>query len=174
VQVITNQFSAEYGRASGGRINLRTRGGASDLRGRLFYFFEDESLNANTWNNNRRGLPRLPFQQHTPGFTLGGPLRLPRPLGPPPCDGRGRTFFFVAYEYDTVLDSTLIDALVPVGQNPRFPLPAPTTLAARRREPSATPPNEPAELAPPLELVHAPPHRAPATLPVEIASAENS
>jgi hypothetical protein len=56
VQVITNQFSAEYGRASGGRVNLRTRSGSNRLRGRLFYFFRDESLDANTWNNNRRGL----------------------------------------------------------------------------------------------------------------------
>ncbi|MDQ3665406.1 MAG: TonB-dependent receptor [Acidobacteriota bacterium] len=46
VQVITNQFSAEYGRASGGRINIRTRGGARAFRGRAFYFFKDESLNA--------------------------------------------------------------------------------------------------------------------------------
>lgn len=48
VQVITNQFSAEYGRASGGRVNLRTRSGSNRLRGRLFYFFRDESLDANT------------------------------------------------------------------------------------------------------------------------------
>lgn len=44
VQVIRNQFSAEYGRASGGRVNLRTRGGANRFRGRAFYFFRDESL----------------------------------------------------------------------------------------------------------------------------------
>ncbi|MBP9664747.1 MAG: carboxypeptidase regulatory-like domain-containing protein, partial [Pyrinomonadaceae bacterium] len=51
VQVITNQFSAEYGRASGGRVNIRTRGGSNRYRGRAFYFFRDEALNANTWNN---------------------------------------------------------------------------------------------------------------------------
>lgn len=51
VQVITNQFSAEYGRASGGRVNLRTRGGANKLRGRGFYFFKDEALNANTFDS---------------------------------------------------------------------------------------------------------------------------
>lgn len=45
VQVITNQFSAEYGRASGGRVNIRTRGGSNKYRGRAFYFFRDESLN---------------------------------------------------------------------------------------------------------------------------------
>lgn len=157
VQVITNQFSAEYGRASGGRINLRTRGGASSLRGRLFHFFRDESLDANTWANNRRGLKRLPFQQHATGFTLGGPFTLPKFLfGPLAYVGRNRTRFFVAHEYETILDSTLIDALVPVERNPLFPLPAPNFLSARRREPSATFPNEPAELAPFVSSVNTP------------------
>jgi hypothetical protein len=157
VQVVTNQFSAEYGRASGGRVNLRTRSGSNELRGRVSYFFKDESLDANTWNNNRRGLARLPFQEHRPGFTLGGPVRLPaRLFGPLAYDGRGRTFFFAAYERDYFLDSTLIDALVPVGQNPSFPLPRPTTLAGRRFEPDATPPNAPAELAPFVEHVSTP------------------
>ncbi|HET6893240.1 MAG TPA: carboxypeptidase regulatory-like domain-containing protein, partial [Pyrinomonadaceae bacterium] len=73
VQVITNQFSAEYGRASGGRINIRTRGGSRDFRGRAFYFFRDESLNANTFKNNSLGLPRLPLQEHNRGFTFSGP-----------------------------------------------------------------------------------------------------
>jgi hypothetical protein len=41
VQVITNQFSAEYGRASGGRINIRTRGGSNKYHTRAFYFFRD-------------------------------------------------------------------------------------------------------------------------------------
>lgn len=46
VQVITNQFSAEYGRASGGRVNLRTRSGSRQFHGSGFYFFQDEALNA--------------------------------------------------------------------------------------------------------------------------------
>jgi hypothetical protein len=150
VQVVTNQFSAEYGRASGGRVNLRTRSGSNSFRGRLSYFFRDESLDANTWNNNRRGLKRLPLQEHRPAFSLGGPARLPA------YDGRGRTFFFVAYERAHALDSTLIDVLVPVSQNPTFPLPRPTTLKGRRFEPEATPPNSPAELAPYVERVSTP------------------
>ncbi|HKP48046.1 MAG TPA: TonB-dependent receptor [Pyrinomonadaceae bacterium] len=120
VQIITNQFSAEYGRASGGRINIRTRGGSSRYRGRLFYFFRDDIFNANTSNNKARGLTRVPFTEHDPGATFSGPVRLPF------YDGRKRTFFFSAYEYDTVLDSATIDTLVPIKQNPRFPLPAPT------------------------------------------------
>ncbi|HEX8500754.1 MAG TPA: TonB-dependent receptor [Pyrinomonadaceae bacterium] len=160
VQVVTSQFSAEYGRASGGRVNLRTRSGSNSLRGRLSYHFRDESLDANTWNNNRRGLARLPLQEHRLGLTLGGPLRLPAGLfGPAAYDGRGRTFFFAAYERDQFLDSTLIDALVPVEQNPSFPLPRPTTLTGRRFEASesgATPPHAPAELAPFVERVSTP------------------
>ncbi|MDT7605323.1 MAG: hypothetical protein QOF61_3320 [Acidobacteriota bacterium] len=144
VQVITNQFSAEYGRASGGRVNLRTRAGSNSFHGRAFYFFRDESLNANTFFNNLRGLRRLPLQEHDPGFTLGGRLR-PQ-----------RTFFFAAYEYDTLLDSALIDMLVPLQTNPRFALPQPTTLIARRTERSATAPNPPAELAPFVAAVNTP------------------
>lgn len=120
VQVITNQFSAEYGRASGGRINIRTKGGSNKYHWRLFYFHRNDVLNANTTNNVARGLDKLRFKQHNPGFTFSGPLRLPI------YDGRQRTFFFAAYEYDTILDSATIDTLVPIQQNPRFPLPPPT------------------------------------------------
>jgi hypothetical protein len=120
VQVITNQFSAEYGRASGGRINIRTRGGSNTYHGRAFYFFRNDFFNANSSNNKARGLSRLPLEEHDPGFTFGGPIKLPF------YDGRKKTFFFTAYEYDTVLDSATIDTLVPIQQNPRFPIPAPT------------------------------------------------
>ena len=133
VQIIRNQFAAEYGRASGGRVNLRTRAGSNKLRGRAFYFFRDESLDANTWKNNTLGIKRLPLQEHDPGFTLSGPVNIPKIY-----NGRNRTYFFTAYEYDTFLDSTLIDALVPVDQNALFPLPVPTNISQKRDEnPSA-------------------------------------
>ena len=121
VQIITNQFSAEYGRASGGRINIRTRGGSNKYHARGFYFFRDDFFNANTSNNKARGIPRLPLTEHDPGVTFSGPLRLPFFY-----DGRKKTFFFTAYEYDTILDSTTIDTLVPIEQNPLFEIPAPT------------------------------------------------
>jgi hypothetical protein len=120
VQVITNQFSAEYGRASGGRVNIRTRAGGNSYRGRAFYFFRDHRLNANTWNNNRRGFERPDFQNHNPGFTFGGPIK------------KNKLFFFTAYEYDNILEDTIVDAWVPVtAANPRFALPAPTDLTRR-------------------------------------------
>jgi hypothetical protein len=117
IQVISNQFSAEYGRASGGRINIRTRSGSNRYRGRAFFFFRDDSLNANSWYNNSRGFARPPLTEYNPGFTFSGPVRLPF------YDGRRKTFFSVAYEHGNVRDTTFIDTWLPVNGNPRFPLP---------------------------------------------------
>lgn len=120
VQVITNQFSAEYGRASGGRINLRTRSGSNRFRGRAFMFFRDDNLNANTWYNNSRRFARLPFTEYNPGFTLSGPVVLPKIY-----NGRNKTFFSVGYEYLNLQDTTFINTWVPAnGSNPRYPLPS--------------------------------------------------
>jgi len=146
VQVITNQFSAEYGRASGGRVNLRTRSGAREFHGSGFYFFRDEALDANTFRNNSLGLARLPLQDHVAGLAFGGPLVIfSRPLLSP--RKAKNTVFFVSYEQSETLDSALIDTLVPVAQNDRYLLPAPTNLSARRLE-EVEPPLLAAEVAP--------------------------
>ncbi len=144
VQVITNQFSAEYGRASGGRVNLRTRSGSKDFHGRVFYFFRDEALDANSFRNNSLGLPRLPLQEHVAGFTLGGPFK-----------GLKETIFFTSYELNKVLDSALIDTLVPVKQNALFSLPAPTRLDRVRLE-DANAPALAAEVAPFISSISTP------------------
>ena len=120
VQVISNQFSAEYGRASGGRINIRTRSGSNKFRGRAFMFFRDDNLNANTWYNNSRGYPRLPLREYNPGFVLSGPVNIPYIYS-----GRNKTFFAVAYEYNKLQDTTFIDTYIPLVANPRFSLPTP-------------------------------------------------
>jgi hypothetical protein len=142
VQVVTNQFSAEYGRASGGRVNLRTRSGSKNFQGRAFYYFRDEALNANTFRNNSLGLPRLPLQEHDDGFTFGGPLVK-------------ETVFFVSYERSHVLDSALIDTLVPVKQSTVFRLPAPTALSRARIE-AAEEPTLAAEVAPLVSSISTP------------------
>ncbi len=115
VQVITNQFSAEYGRASGGRVNLRLRGGSNEVHGQAFYYFRDESLNANSYTRNAdptRGF-RIPFQNHNPGASVGAPLI------------KNRIFLFGAYEYDNIYDRAEIIALAPVDANPALSLPRP-------------------------------------------------
>lgn len=127
IQVVTNQFSSEYGRASGGRINLRTRAGSNRFRGRAFMYFRDDNLNANSWYNNSRGLERLPLTEYNPGFTFSGPVILPFGEGDKILyNGRNRTFFSVAYEFGNLKDTTVIDTYVPVGSNPRYTLPQST------------------------------------------------
>ena len=113
VQVISNQYSAEYGRASGGRVNLRTRSGDNGYRGEGYFFFGDEALNANTYFRNARGLKRVPQSDYREGGTVSGPLR------------KERHFFLAAYERLDVTDFAEINTLVPVFHNPRFPLPKP-------------------------------------------------
>ncbi|MFM8393577.1 MAG: carboxypeptidase regulatory-like domain-containing protein, partial [Acidobacteriota bacterium] len=122
LQVITNQFSAEYGRASGGRINLRLREGERRLHGEIFQYYRDARLNGNGFfrNADPARAERLPFFNLNPGIALG----LPRTRW-----GRLGSRLFLAYEHDYVDDQAEIAALVPLERNPRFPLPPPNGAA---------------------------------------------
>jgi len=128
IQVIANQFSAEYGRASGGRINLRTRSGSRDFHGRAIYFFRDEALNANSFRNNSLEIGRLPLQEHVSGFTLSGPTRI-----------TDSALFFLSFETSKTVDSTLIDTLLPTSTSDTFPLPSPTEPELARIENARAP-----------------------------------
>jgi len=101
VKVITNNMSAEFGRSGGGVILAATRSGTNKWHGSLYEFLRNDKLNANSWSNNRVGLPRSPFHKNQYGGTFGGPVLLPR-FGEgghqPWYSGRNRTFFFVALE----------------------------------------------------------------------------
>lgn len=101
--------------------------------------------------NNSRGLKRLPLTEFDPGFTLSGPIVIPGFR----VDRSGKSFFFISYEYDTVLDTALIDTLVPIEQSNIFRLPPPTTLGGRRFE-MVTTPSLSAEVAPFVAMVSTP------------------
>jgi len=73
-KVQTRTYSAEFGRSAGAVINASVKQGTNAIRGNAYGFFRDEALNANTWDNNRAGRPKGPFDQQIAGFTLGGPL----------------------------------------------------------------------------------------------------
>ena len=53
-RVITNSFSAEYGRYAGGVVNVVTKSGANDLHGSLFEFLRNDVLNPNSWNTTSK------------------------------------------------------------------------------------------------------------------------
>ncbi len=89
--VISNALAAEYGRTGGGVINVATRSGSNEFHGSLFEFLRNSKLDANSWANNRNGVPRAAFQRNQFGGTIGGPISIPGLY-----DGKNRTFFFFA------------------------------------------------------------------------------
>jgi hypothetical protein len=73
-RVVTSNFSAEYGRASGGIINVLTRGGSNSFHGSGFEFNRISKLASNGFNNNANGVPRGIFTRNQFGYTFGGPV----------------------------------------------------------------------------------------------------
>jgi Carboxypeptidase regulatory-like domain/TonB dependent receptor len=87
--VITNSLAAEYGRTGGGAINIATKGGSNALHGSGYDYLQNSALNANSWANNKNGAKKSSYQTNTFGFTLGGPIWIPKVY-----NGKNRTFFF--------------------------------------------------------------------------------
>ena len=91
-QVLTSSYSAEFGKAAGGVVNIVTRSGTNELRGTAFGYYRDEALNARDHfeSVDPFGNPiereKAPFGQVQWGGVLGGPIR------------KGRTFFFGSFE----------------------------------------------------------------------------
>jgi outer membrane receptor protein involved in Fe transport len=85
VKTITNNYSAEYGRAQGVVI-FTTKGGGNEFHGSGFYRIRNEALNANSFSNNANNIARGPFKSNTFGGTAGGRII------------RDKAFFFVSYE----------------------------------------------------------------------------
>jgi hypothetical protein len=82
-RVVTNSFSADYGRAMGGVINIATKSGTNEVRGSAFEFFRDSKMDARNFFDV--GDPP-PFTRHQYGATAGGPIR------------RNKIFFFGGFE----------------------------------------------------------------------------
>jgi len=87
VNIQRNQFDAQFGKSDGTAVNMITRGGSNDIHGSVFEFLRNNSLDANSWANNRAGLRRPIFQRHQMGATLSGPIWKSK-----------RLYFFGAYE----------------------------------------------------------------------------
>ncbi|HJZ98501.1 MAG TPA: carboxypeptidase regulatory-like domain-containing protein, partial [Candidatus Solibacter sp.] len=84
-KMLTGVYQAEYGRSMGAQINLVTKSGSSDIHGSAYWFHRHDGLNANSWINNRQpvgagGNPRTLFRFNDVGFTIGGPVYIPKIL----------------------------------------------------------------------------------------------
>jgi len=92
-KVKTNNYSAEYGRSAGTIVSAVTKSGTNALHGDLWEFLRNDVLDANNFFSNAAGKPKQPYKQNQFGFTVGGPVVLPKLY-----NGRNKTFFFADYE----------------------------------------------------------------------------
>ena len=112
VRLVTNQFTAEFGRNGSSVFNAITKSGSNDFHGSAFWFHNDNALNAcsnldkNAGFCRQPGTPgfrteKRPFRiENQAGFTVGGPLYLPRfgEGGKATISGKDRTFFFFSLQ----------------------------------------------------------------------------
>jgi hypothetical protein len=84
VRVISNNFSAEYGRGQA-VIAMSTKSGGNRFRGQGVYMMRHEGLDANSFSNNAQGIPKREFRVNDAGGSIGGPIV------------RNKLFFFSSY-----------------------------------------------------------------------------
>jgi hypothetical protein len=84
--VITGNYSAEYGKTSGGIVNAISKSGTNALHGDIYEFFRNQKLDANDFFSNVAGKPKPPYRRNQFGAAAGGPIR------------KDRTFMFADYE----------------------------------------------------------------------------
>lgn len=73
--VMTSNFGAEFGRASGGVVNLVTKSGSNQFHGSAYEFNRISALSSNTYENNATATPRAIFTRNNFGFSVGGPIK---------------------------------------------------------------------------------------------------
>jgi hypothetical protein len=84
--VLTSNYSAEYGKTSGGVVNAISRSGTNSFHGSVYEFLRNSALDASNFFDNSNGVPKPPFRRNQFGVSAGGPIR------------KDRTFIFGDYE----------------------------------------------------------------------------
>ena len=90
-RILTNNYTAEYGRSGGGTISVVTKSGTNAVHGSVFEYLRNDALNANTYFNKASPDPSLNLRRpvlkrNQFGGTVGGPIK------------KDKLFFFFAYE----------------------------------------------------------------------------
>jgi Carboxypeptidase regulatory-like domain len=106
-RVQTNNSSAEFGRFTGGVVNIASRSGSNAFRGTVFEYHRNKALNSNTFFGERAGLDKPPFVQNNFGGVLGGPVV------------RNKLFFFSSYEGYRNREGVLFRRTVPTADMKR-------------------------------------------------------
>ncbi|HEV2826989.1 MAG TPA: carboxypeptidase-like regulatory domain-containing protein [Pyrinomonadaceae bacterium] len=96
----TSLYDASQGRNGGGNIQVALKSGSNEFHGDAFEFLRNDKLNANDFFRNRDGQERPRYRQNVYGFSLGGPIYLPRfgEGGRLTHSGKNRHFFFFNFQ----------------------------------------------------------------------------
>ena len=137
-QIMTNGYEAEYGRASGGVVNIITKGGTNDFHGSLFGYLRNRKLQAvNPFSNTSDPA----YTRAQAGIAFGGALK------------KDRTFYFFSFEttrrqetgFSTIGSNNF--GLVPLANAASFGLPAGSVVTPDQAQYLATVPLSPISVA---------------------------
>jgi hypothetical protein len=107
-KVQTSNLGADWGKFSGGVINLSTKSGTNGLHGAAYEFLRNKVFDANDFFLNAASKKRPPFTQNQFGANAGGPLIMPHLY-----DGRNKTFWFFSWEGFRLRTGTAFTTTVP-------------------------------------------------------------
>ena len=85
-RILTSNYTAEYGRNSGGIVSLVTKSGSNSVHGSVFEFNRNDAFSANSYFNNKNDLPRDTLKRNQYGFAVGGPIK------------KDKLFWFTSYQ----------------------------------------------------------------------------
>jgi Carboxypeptidase regulatory-like domain/TonB dependent receptor len=112
--VTTSNFAAEYGMVGGGFFNVTMKSGTNQFHGSAYEYFVNSDLNAGTpfTNNGNGGLLNPPEHRNDYGFTVGGPVWIPRVF-----NGKNKLFFFFSFEqFRQTITTDNVPTTVPIEQ----------------------------------------------------------
>jgi hypothetical protein len=97
IQILTANYSPEYGRSSGGQIRIITKTGGQQFHGAAYEYLRNTDLNANTWARNTNPATGFtaPIHYNQYGFNLGGPLYIPGKVN----KDKTKAFFYYGEEW---------------------------------------------------------------------------
>ncbi len=92
-RVQSNSYDAQYGKTSGGVMNVILKSGTNDFHATGWEFLRRTALDANTFQNNSKGAPKSEHYLDQYGFQFDGPIYVPKLF-----DGRNKAFFLGSFE----------------------------------------------------------------------------
>ena len=93
VRVAAFDMDAANGHAMGGSVNVITKSGTNGLHGSAYIYNQTSAVDANSFFNNAKAVPRPPYHQNQYGITAGGPVLIPKVF-----NGKNRIFWFFGWE----------------------------------------------------------------------------